>query len=347
MVGNESVFSAADDTLMFADKVKKRVITKEDLKADNKKCNILLCVVSILAIILTLVGLYLVFGRTFVARGINLLRKVTRDQTPLNLAILFLVQFFFGFILFLPGLATYNILQAFLMKSFWVSFLISAGGCYAASLTVYLVVRSCCHQKIYKKLKHMVVYRMLLTESKKTPIKTGMLFNFLFIPVSVKNYLFAISGLKFHHCLIALPPGHCLMTAICSMIGAKVNDISEVFTTKDYANKSKVEKLQSIVSMALLVFTIAFFFTLFCVIKRKYKEYQEKQLGIIDAVEAETQREEEDRKGSIQSTNILKGLEPNLQATQGFCPDQGLPTAGHNTNPFASDFQEPGQPHVV
>lgn len=348
MIGNESVYSAVDDTIAITEKVRSRKLTKKDLQEDNKKCNVLLCVVSIVTIALTLGTMYFLFGRTFITRAIVTLRSIAHNQTPLNLFILFSVQFLFGFVLFMPGLATYNILQAFLMKSFWLSFLISAGGCYACSLTVYLVVRSCCHRKIYNKLKHMVVYRMLLTESRKTPIKTGIMFNFLFIPVSVKNYLFAISGLKFHHCLLALPPGHCLMTALLTMIGAKANDISEVFTTKDYANKSRLEKLQFFVSMALLLFTLVFFFTLFCIIKRKYKEYQEKQLGILEDFEDQEEGQKVVQPGAPQLLPAVSEEGTHVAHRSSSCGTAiGFHSTRCDTNPFTSSLIPPTQEQIV
>lgn len=240
--------------------------------------NRILWTAAILAVIGASVTLYLLFGHTAFKKGIRLMKRLIDSKNPFAYATLVLIQFIFAFVLFLPGLSTFNILQAFLIHDFMTSFALAFGGCYAGSLTVYLVTKSCCKKRMHRKLGGTLVYKVLLKETYKSPYRSGILFNFLFVPVSMKNYLTGLSELKFHHCMVAFLPGNAILNAVCAMIGAKVNDLSEVFGSKSFSQKTGREKVQFIISMSLLAFTIAFIITLFCIIKRQYNRYQEEEI---------------------------------------------------------------------
>ena len=249
------------------------------IREQGKLCNILFWIIVVLTLLGVVLILYFLFGNDLYTHFVREVRELAKSRTPLSIMVLVLVQLVFAVIPFLPGLSTYNIMQAFFLHDFPLSFAISFGGCYLGSLLVFLLTKSCFHQRVYKKFKGLIIYKILLKETKKKPIQTGIMFNFLFVPVSVKNYLIGISELRFYHCLVVFPPGHSLLCALCAMIGAKMNDLSDLMGAKGFSEKTRAEKLQIIVSGALLVFTVAFFITLFFVIRRKYKRYEEDQLN--------------------------------------------------------------------
>lgn len=286
--GDPSVYIQQDETAQLGAAVKKGAIRR--IEEDERRCNKLLWLAGLAALFLLLFGLHLLFGEGIMRVLKRLMARVSAAHSVPGYLVLASFQFLFAFVLFLPGLSTFNILQAFFLKSFWLSLLISCGGCYVASLAVCLLTRLCCRNRIHAKMKDMVIYKMLLKETSTKPYQTGIMFNFLFVPVSVKNYLIGISELRAAHCLVVFMPGHFPLCGLCAVIGSTVNDISDLFRSKGYSQKSRVEKLQFIFSLVLLVFTLAFFLTLFLVIKKKYKKFAEEEIREVQAGSAQAVR---------------------------------------------------------
>lgn len=269
-------------------------------KIRQQRFNRVILVSTIITVVGVAIILYLIFGHTILLEGVHALAKLIRNKNPAAYFTLIMVQFVFAFVLFLPGLSTFNILQAYLIHDFWIAFALAFGGCYAGSLSVYLVSKACCKQSMYDRFSHTLVYKVLIKETHKRPYRSGILFNFLFIPVSVKNYLIGLSELKFYHCLVAFFPAHFILNAMCAMIGSKVNDLSEVFGSKSFSQKNRKEKIQFIISMALLAFTLAFLLMLFCVIKRQYSRYQEEEVK---------EEEEEEKKNPLVVNDSKAGID--------------------------------------
>ena len=273
--------------------------SRRKAKKRAKMFNRIIWGLAILAVVGTIFVLYLIFGNKIFSEFVHIMRRAIHPKHPLTYVFLVAIQFLFGFVLFLPGLSSFNILQAFFLHHFWIAFGVSFGGCYLASITVFLVASTCCKRKMHKKMHDMIIYKMLIKETKKHPLRTGILFNFLFVPVSVKNYMIGLSELKFFHALIVFLPGHALLCAVCAMIGSKVNDLSELFGSKSYAKKTRAEKVQFVISMSLLGFTLTFLCTLFCIIKRQYSKYQEAQIR---------EEEERERQESIKDGLVIAAI---------------------------------------
>ena len=244
-----------------------------------------------LTMFLLIFGLYLIYGENAIRMVKRIMKNLTEGNLVVGSLILGSFQFLFAFVLFLPGLSTFNIMQAFFLKSFWRSFLISFGGCYLGSLAVCLVTKIFCRTRVHDKMKEMIIYRMLIKETKLKPYRSGIMFNFLFVPVSVKNYLIGISELSFTHCLVIFIPGHSLLSALCAIIGSTVNDVSELFKSKGYSQKSRIEKIEFLFSILLLAFTLGFFLTLFLVIKKKYKQFLEEENSDAKSVQTKSRNE--------------------------------------------------------
>lgn len=306
---NQSVVTGKESYIEHTESPSRRRARKR-----QKVFNRVIWTMALLAVVGAILTLYLLYGHTALKKGVRLLKELIHSKNPFAYALLVLIQFVFAFVLFLPGLSTFNILQAFLIHDFLISFAIAFGGCYAGSLLVYLVTRSCCKKRMHRKLGSTLVYKILVKETKKSPYRSGILFNFLFVPVSLKNYLVGMSELQFHHSMVGFLPGHAIMNAVCAMIGAKVNDLSEVFGSKNFSKKSRGEKLQFIISMSLLAFTMVFLATLFCIIKRQYNRYQEEEIQEEEAKE-KAQAEENFTKSS-QDDEVKKNSSPTSGSTQ-------------------------------
>lgn len=274
-----------------------------------KLFNRTLWILAIMSVLGTVITLYLIYGNRAFHELVVFFRRVIRGQNPFAYIILISIQILFGFILFLPGLSTINVLQAYFLHNFWIAFGVSLGGGYLASLSVYITVRTCCKKRMYKKMHGLIIYKMLIKETKKHPYRTGILFNFMFVPVSVKNYLIGLSELKFYHACVVFFPGHAILCAVCSMIGSKVNDLSEIFGSKSFSKKSRGEKVQFIISMSLLLFTLIFLCMLFFVIKRQYNRYQEAQIKEEEELENQKKLKEETTLANLNSESTFPIIE--------------------------------------
>lgn len=266
--------------------------TEVELEEENRsRRNCLITVVVIAAVVIIT---YLLFGR----KAINWLNvqvtQLASENTFGNFLILLMIQIPFGAIPFLPGLAYYNIMQAIVMKNIFKSWLISFGGGYLVSLGVFLMVRKFFIQNVRNRFKHSEAYQMLLEETKQHPIRDGILFNFIFMPANLKNYLISITNLKFHEAAISFLPGPAMLCFFGAMIGNEINDFSELFKSKSFANKTTGEKIQFIATIILTIFSAVFVIGIGVYYNRRYKKFQEDrkqrqmaagvQLGVTDIV---------------------------------------------------------------
>lgn len=259
--------------------------TAAELEEDSRsRRNCLITVVIIAAFVIIS---YLVFGRKAINWLYVQVTTLASQNTFGNILILLLIQIPFGAIPFLPGLAYFNIMQAIIMKNLFKSWLISFGGGYLVSLGVFLMVRKFFIQNVRNRFKHSEAYQMLLEETKEHPIRDGILFNFIFMPANLKNYLISITNLKFQEAAIAFIPGPAMLCFFGAMIGNEINDFSELFKSKSFANKTTGEKIQFIATIVLTIFSAVFVIGIGVYYNRRYKKFQEerKQRNVVTGVQ--------------------------------------------------------------
>ena len=66
------------------------------------------------------------------------------------------------------------------------------------------------------------------------PYRDGTLLNLMGIPVSIKNYLTAISDLNIRQAAVVLLPGNMLLSLMCALAGNEITDVKEMFTSKGF-----------------------------------------------------------------------------------------------------------------
>jgi uncharacterized membrane protein YdjX (TVP38/TMEM64 family) len=226
---------------------------------------------------------------------LDTLRKLVKSNNPLSYLLLILFQFLFGWILFMPGLSTFNILQAFLMQSFWKSFLLSFIGTYLASISLYIVIKKYFRSQIIEKFRRKILFRIVYLEVKKRPWQMGLLFNLLFIPISLKNYLMPLTSITLEQYAIVLFPVHMFYCAMFAFIGYSVKDINSLFHDGDesFSDKSTAAKIQTVMTYVLLALTIGLMIAFFFMAKKKYAEIEEEHK--LQAVEAKEKLRELDQ----------------------------------------------------
>ena len=79
---------------------------------------------------------------------------------------------------------------------------------------------------------------MLLEETKEHPVRDGTLFNCIFVPASVKCYVIAITNLEPWQAALSFIPGPLMLNLLAAMIGTEITDISELFTSNSWQQKS-------------------------------------------------------------------------------------------------------------
>jgi len=269
---NNPVNETLDDQLVEAEAPQE--------KSCRNTCLIILALNFILVFVL-----YAIYGKAAFTWLHEELTTQVRAGTPLSIAILLCLQIPFGTILFMPGLAYLNVLQALIMKNLFVSWAISFGGGYMVTMSVFFIIRTFFIEKVKKRFQHFEPYQMLLEETKDHPYRDGIVFGFVFIPLSVKNYLMAISELTFAQVCVANIPGNLILCFFCAMVGTQINDISDMFSKKSIWEKSFWEQVQFFVSMALMVLTAVFVLLIGFYYKKKYNEFVKRKKLLKHAAE--------------------------------------------------------------
>lgn len=250
-------------------------LTEEEALQEKNKRNICLIVLAVNFVIM--LTAYFYFGKDVFLWLKDQLNSIVRAQTVGSYLLLMSLQIPFGTILFLPGLATLNILQAFLMRDLIASWMISFFGGFIVSLAVVAIIRMWFIDTVHKKFKHFEPYQMLIEETKQHPIRDGIIFGFVFIPANVKNYLISISELTFAQAMLAFTPGPLTLCLFCAMVGTEIKDISDMFDAKSFADKTFAEKMQFCVTFLMLILTCVVFVVIAIYYRRKYTEFVRKR----------------------------------------------------------------------
>ena len=218
--------------------------------------------------------LYRALGPRFFKFVLHTLHSLVKDNSFFSYLVLVLCRFVFAGVLFFPGLSTFNILQAFLMKSFFKSFVISVVGIWLASVVVVFVIKRFFRQQIIERFRQKILFRIVYIEVKKNPWRFGLIFNMLMIPVSVKNYLMALTSISMFQYAIVILPANIIYSMMFSFVGTTMTDLSEISADKPFSQKSTAEKVQAVFTYVVLAATIGLFVMFFIVAKRKYEEIE-------------------------------------------------------------------------
>lgn len=238
-----------------------------------------ICIFFIIMLVI-IVGLYLLLGKKAIMWIHDRLQHLVQSHNILPRVVLLLCQVPFGTILFLPGLFYFNVMQSILMKRMIESWLISFFGSYLTSLGVFLVIRRCCLESVKKRFAHYGPYIMFQEETKLHPIRDGIIINFVFIPVSIKNYLLGVSSLTFEQTMIALIPGPAVLCFLSAIVGSEVNNIQDLFTDKPFSKKTTWERISFIFSIILVIITLLILVATSVYYKRKYSAFQKRKADI-------------------------------------------------------------------
>lgn len=268
-------------------------------------------IIAVAALVLAVViGLLLHrFGREIFRVMLEWLRRVVKREGVSSWIVLILVQFIFGWILLMPGLSTFNILQAFLMQSFWKPFLITFTGCYLASLSLFLIIKHFFRMKIVEKFKRKILFRIVYIEVKKRPWQMGFLFNLLFIPISLKNYLMPLTSITLYQYAIVLVPVHMGYCAMFAFVGYSMKDLNSLFDDVPFREKSTAAQVQTIVTYLLLILTVGLMVAFFFMAKKRYAEIEEQHRQEVERVKTHMKEMQ-----LLQNNQKQDGEEDNHQA---------------------------------
>jgi hypothetical protein len=247
------------------------------VELEQEKNSRIRCIAMVLLMGAVVIVLYLIFGKRAITWLHKKITTIASENSFRNIFILLLVQVPFGCIPFLPGLAYVNVMQAIIFKSMIKSWLIFFCGGYLVSMGVFVIVRTFFIDDVRNRFKHFEPYQMLLEETKEHPVRDGILFNFMFIPANVKNYLIAITNLKLHEAAIVHVPGSAVLCFLSAMIGTEINDVSELFKSKSFSEKTSAEKIQLVATIILMIFTAIFIISLGIHYKNRYKRFQQER----------------------------------------------------------------------
>lgn len=218
--------------------------------------------------------LYHWMGADAFAFVLQALGTLVRRNSLFSYVMLILFQFVFGCVLFMPGLSTFNILQAYLMQSFWKSLIISFTGAYLASLLTFSIIKKFFRQQIIEHFRNKVLFRIVYLEVKKKPWTMGLAFNLLFIPASVKNYLISLTSITLEQFAVVVAVAHLIFCSLFSFVGYQMKDLNSLFHGKNWSEKNTAEKVQGIFTYSMLALTMGLMGGFAYVAKQKYQEIE-------------------------------------------------------------------------
>lgn len=245
---------------------------QENQKFDPKKLYIMLG--GLVVFILVLFIIYKTFGVEIFEFLYKKLEDLAQDASFGNTILLIFCQFIYGWVLFFPGISTFNIMQAFLMKSFWRPFLLSFVGGYLASLSIVYVIRNYFRMRVVEKFKDQVVFAIVYLAVKRNPVRMGVLVNFLFLPPSARNYLCALTSIPFEQYCYAVLPGHLTYCFMFSLVGYTATDLNTFFHDKPFSEKTFAEKFQKVLTYFMLLLTLAIMVYFGYLAKQMYAEFE-------------------------------------------------------------------------
>ena len=239
----------------------------------SKKDMFIYAVIAVVVLLL----LYLITKR-FGHKAFKLLKDILdfliHSHSLLSYLVLILFHFIFGWILFMPGHSTFNILQAFLMKSFFKPWVLSTIGSTLASMTIFLIIKTYFRMQIVDKFKNKILFRIVYIEVKKRPVQMGILFNLLFIPTNVKNYLMALTSISFQQYAFVIVLVHAFYCALFAFVGYSMKDIDSFFKEESFFEKTSAQQMQTVMTYFLLLLTVVLMVIFGVVAKRKYAEME-------------------------------------------------------------------------
>lgn len=218
--------------------------------------------------------IYRLYGREGFEFLLHTLRVLAQSDSIFSYILLVLSHFIFGWILFMPGHSTFNILQAFLMQSFLKPFILSTLGSCLASISIFMIIKTYFRAQIVEKFKSKILFRIVYIEVKKRPVQMGILFNLLFIPTNVKNYLMALTSITLQEYIMAVVPVHTFYCAMFAFVGYSMKDINSLFHDKPFSEKTTAEQFQTVMTYLLLLLTIGLMVAFFFLAKKKYEEIE-------------------------------------------------------------------------
>lgn len=262
------------------------VFLKEEASPEQKKKKIITyVVVAILAISVTVI--YFLYEKSIMKFIHDNLSSVLKKSDIVAFLIIVGSQFIFGMVLFLPGLFYFNILIAIIMRDMYLVWALTFIGEYLASLLVFFVIRTFFAEFFQEKLKFFIPYQILKYESKKNPLRNGIVFMSLFIPANVKNYSIAISELKFWQACVAFFPGPLMICLLSAMLGSKMEHLDELINPKDFSSMTIPRKVQFFLTIGMMVFSVAFLIFTALYYRRQYNQFKQRQESGNDTKEAE------------------------------------------------------------
>ena len=203
---------------------------------------------------------------------VDSLRTLVKSDSTFSYLLIVILHFPFAWIPFMPGISTFDVLLAYLMQSFWLPFILSFLGWYLGSISLFLLVKMFFRNAIVERIRKNILFRIAYIEIKKSPWKMGFLFNMLFVPPSVKNYIMAVSSLTIDQYALILIPVHAIFSMKFAIVGYSMNGLDDILKGQSFSEKTASQKAETIFTyiLAFLSMLLMGYFAYF--MKQKYDE---------------------------------------------------------------------------
>ena len=126
------------------------------------------------------------------------------------------------------------------------------------------------------KYKNNLVYKLILHEGSKHPVKVGFMVRLLFIPVSFKNYILPLTNMSFLVYFLIVIPFAVLFASMFCFIGIQLQNPEDLIETRDWAQKTTGERINFVFTWFVLAFSLLLIVWISCITKKKLGELKRK-----------------------------------------------------------------------
>lgn len=242
------------------------VQNQESPQNTQSKCQKLMSCIKnnwgLLIFLLIVVVILILFSipsiKNSIINWINYNINTLRDDCNNNKALAYLIIGFINFIttFFFPSKGLIATLTAFVLYEFWSSFLVVTLPTILAMYIGYYLTRYCCKDYFYNKYKDDLKFQTIEMIVRESPWKASFIVWILLLPTPLKIYVMSLTELTFLQYIIPGAIMLALYILLFVMVGISLTDLTKM-TNLSWNGANSVEKVEFIVTISILVFTVS------------------------------------------------------------------------------------------
>jgi uncharacterized membrane protein YdjX (TVP38/TMEM64 family) len=182
----------------------------------------------------------------------------------------------------LPGLTYFDIAITALIRDFNYCFMVFFFSTFLAGVVCFIFVKYLFRERMLRRYGDNIMYKVFRDEVKKNPWAISWMVNCLLIPSCFKNIFLPLTDMTFCQFCIPKIPLYALFTLIVCVIGDQLDSIHQFKNTKDYDQKTSVEKFHFVITLILTCMTVGFIVWSGVIFKQKIDAFKEEEAKAVE-----------------------------------------------------------------